>query len=126
MNGYCDVYVYESSNGGWTTHVAQSRRPLGAPMDGMDFLNACTPSTSDEGDNHPALAMFTEASKIHYDWLQQTPSNPIPHEDAGQCYNHDTPGECADNLERLAAAGFIVPLEAINALRIEQAEMDKK
>lgn len=119
MNGFCDVYVYSDVDGGWTTHVAAARQPAGAPADGFALLAA----TSTNPD-HPALQLWVEQHKALIDWCMQTGSVAIDHPEAGTNFRHPTPGECADNLERLAREGFIVPIFAIQELRKEQEKID--
>ena len=48
-----------------------------------------------------------------WDWLD------LPTPEGGHSYWHDTPGECADNLERLRGYGLNVPQYAIDSLRQE-------
>ena len=117
LNGYCDVYVYEDVNGGWTTHVASRRIPPGCPVNGMSLITAISLSG-------PTRDLLLEVQRIERDWRDAHPSAPIDLPEAGTSFNHDTPGECADNLERLRGLGFVVPLFAIQALREEQREMD--
>lgn len=59
-------------------------------------------------------------------WDAKNPLVEIDLPDAGTDYVHDSPGECADNLERLKSLGFMVPGYAIEALREEQAEADAR
>ena len=42
----------------------------------------------------------------------------------GESFNHDTPGECAENLISLRVCGYNVPQYAVEALFEEQVEMD--
>ena len=44
----------------------------------------------------------------------------LPHD--GETFEHDEPGECADNLVRLRDLGYMVPQGAIDALRAESAD----
>lgn len=118
--GYSDVYVYEDVHGGWTTHVAEMRRPPGAPLLAHEAMCAAI----DEGkSSHEAAITYQEAEKKRDAWDAENPLSKIQHDEAGACFNHATPGECADNLERLRDEGFTVPSYAIDALREEQAEM---
>lgn len=56
--------------------------------------------------------------------LESVPLESIDHPDAGESFIHDTPAECADNLERLRAEGFRVPQHVIDTLRAEAREME--
>lgn len=108
LNGYCDVYVYEDVNGGWTTHVAGARRPAGAPFHSPHILAAAHGQP-----DHPAIKLYRDMNALWDAWTDANPPQPIDHPEAGKSFNHDTPGECAENLKRLAREGFIVPIEAI-------------
>jgi hypothetical protein len=44
----------------------------------------------------------------------------LPHDE--KTFNDPSPTKCADRLEKLRAVGYIVPQEAINALRGEKRE----
>lgn len=109
-DGQCDVYVFEHYMGFWQTHVAANKRrpiePLPAPV-------PCDPER--------AVEWFARRKRVQ-EILDQSPREPIglPHD--GESFEHATPGECADNLERLKAMGYNVPQYAIDALREEQAE----
>lgn len=113
-NGYSDVYVYPSTGGGYVTHVAARRPPPGAPPDGMALLFG----SKQDG----VVEEFDRLAEIRRAWDAENPHVSIDHPEAGAGFVHDTPGECADNLERLRAEGFHVPQGAIDALRAEQKE----
>lgn len=55
--------------------------------------------------------------------LQELPFEDITLPHAGESFVDDSPGECADRLETLAALGYYVPQYAIDALRDEQAAL---
>lgn len=116
LNGYCDVYVYEDVHGGWTTHVAARRRPAGAVADEFGLIMA-----SGGDAEHPAMKLYMEQHRLAMEWAENNEPIALAHEEAGSSFNHGTPGECADNLERLRREGFIVPQWAIDDLRAEQA-----
>jgi hypothetical protein len=111
-NGYCDLYVYEDVHGGWTTHVATHRIPPGAPPDPIDLLFA--------GD----VGGYLKRNEERSEWIKGINTIKIDHPEAGTSFNHDTPGECAENLKRLRAEGFVVPECAINSLMEEEAERE--
>ena len=112
LNGYSDVYVYKDVSGGWTTHVAGRRRPPGAPDHGMVVFFG-------EGGS---IEKYMEAQAAWAVWAEKTPLTDIDHPEAGKTFNHDLPGECADNLERLRGEGFTVPDWAVKSLKDEHSE----
>lgn len=113
-NGYCEVYVYADTNGGWTTHVAAYRRPLGAPPSPYETFLA-------DGQNFD-MEKYKRMEKAWYEWAEKNPRFPINHPEAGHSFNHGTPKECAVNLGRLRSEGFEVPQYAIDALLEEEKE----
>lgn len=118
-NGYCDVYVYESVYGGWVTHVASLRRPPGRPVGYMEetYRQISAGGSTD----HEAAKKRGDEQRA---WDETHPLEPIGIDGFEESYCHDSPGECADNLEAMKAAGFMVPQYAIDALREEQDEME--
>lgn len=142
----CDVYVYESVSGGWTTHVAGRRRKTPLP----DSIKAMYPTdwkAADAVDRYmeasAADQAFTDSQPCdeHMVNYLQTDGTTRPRirrslkdseyldlstigPEAGESYSDDSPGQCADRLEALKAKGFNVPQYAIDALREEEAEMD--
>ncbi|NII53536.1 hypothetical protein [Luteibacter sp. SG786] len=106
----CDLYVYESVGGFWSTNVAGNRivykEPLPAPV----------PYTAErfrewlERDER-VFQMIDEADRIDID---------LPH--AGESFEDPTPGACADRLEYLKGLGYRFPDDVIEALREEQEE----
>jgi hypothetical protein len=143
----CDVYVYADVSGGWTTHVAGRRRKHRVP----DDIKAAFPA---HGEPH-WVERYMAAEDAVDAWEATLPHDDIPCNymekdgstrpgtyrslkdseyidlseigpEAGESYSHDTPGECADWLAVLLAKGFNVPQRAIDALREEQADMDKE
>lgn len=107
-----DVYVYADVSGGWTTHVAGSRR-----------LNLDTlPPDPYEGlwETGKLPADFNERSRAYYNALELLPFEDIDLPDAGKSFNHSTPQECAANLQRLKNAGFHVPDGVIETLENEK------
>ena len=121
MDGYSDVYVYANVHGGWTTHVAGRRIPEGAPPDAdsvmLKFMD------NHPGDTKGAADAYLAAQKCRREWDANHPHFAIDHPEAGVSFNHDSPGACADNLERLRGEGFTVPDWAIETLREEHLEM---
>ena len=116
LNGYSDAYVYEGECG-YVTHMASTRPPPGAPDHGIHLL------LESEGGS---VAIYQAAQARWREWKDAHPSLPINHAEAGKSFLHDSPGECADNLDRLAREGFVIPAYAIEALREEEAEIRKR
>lgn len=109
-----DVYVYEDCYGGWTTHVAGSKRIYTEPL----------PPVVEWGPREDQqLAYMRRFSEVG-DWPHELVPIGLPHD--GKTYNDDTPGECASRLVTLRAIGYKVPQYAIDALREESADMLKE
>jgi hypothetical protein len=106
----CDIYAYEADEG-FEIHVASRRRtpkePFPKPVSFID----------DEFDvwfarNEAVAAMVNAAA-----------AEPIGLRHDGERFRFVTPGEAADELERLRGVGYNVPQYAIDTLREEQAEL---
>jgi hypothetical protein len=109
----CDVYVWADVDDTWRTMVAGRRwifdklpEPVALPSPPTDI-------------DHPWFKRLDRLQDMrgdpaHGHWLD------LPTPEGGDSYRHATPGECADNLERLRGLGFNVPQEAIDALRREE------
>jgi hypothetical protein len=113
----CDVYVYESVGGGWTTHIANNRAvfdrsalPPPVPL-GAEY-------TKDE------LTAFAERYRQLVDAVGTADRVPIglPHD--GATFSDPTPGECAKRLVWLRDAGYQVPQYAIDDLLAEHEEAE--
>lgn len=109
----CDVYVWADVGGGWSTEVAGCRWIFNDLPDPVDLPHPFT-----DAQFHAWLERYRRVMEMHGDeshghWLH------LPAPEGGRSYRHATPGECADNLERLRGAGFNVPQDAIDALRGE-------
>jgi len=122
-NGYCDVYVYEDVNGGWTAHIAGRRRPPGRPPGMIEFMGmycmaggGTTPELTAEAQE--AIRLLVQAQKA---WDEANPHIPIAHDLAGESFNFATPLECADALRMWKVSGLMVPDYAIQEL-IEEGE----
>jgi hypothetical protein len=105
-----DVYVYADVQGGWTTHVAGRRRVPVKPV----------PAPPDNTYPDAVIEYWMECSRWVDDWTAWEWA-PVPAH-AGESFNDDTPGGCADRLEQLRAAGVNVPQYAIDRLREEAKE----
>ena len=106
-NWRSDVYVYEDTNGGWTTHIAGRRRT------GLDTLPP-DPLTLDMSDPE-----WLDKYKAHDKALEALPFEEINLPLVGKSFNDSDPGACADRLEMLRGLGYHVPQYAIDELREE-------
>lgn len=109
----CDVYVYADARGGWTTHVAGRRVVYKEPL---------PPVVPFPGEGESADAWFERYRKVNamHDEADLVDIG-LPYD--GDCFSDDTPSECADRLAMLHDLGYIVPQDAIDALRQEQDEL---
>lgn len=106
----CDVYVYESSDG-YETHVAGNRYVFAEP------LPAPVPFGSDDAE----IRAWVERGRTVSEVIERSTTQPIGLPNDGESYTDPTAGACADRLERLRDAGYVVPQFAIDALREEGA-----
>lgn len=114
----CDVYVYEDASGGWTTHVARRRWTYTTPL--PEPVSIPRHASPDEDWRvwavRDSVVTRMHGKPAHGYWTD------LPESVAGRTFSHDTPGECADNLEALRDAGLNVPQDAIDTLREEDNE----
>lgn len=121
QDGRCDLYVYAHVDGFWVTDVAGVRQSTGAPA----FAGAVFAEPAWKGRSTEEIdAEYRRRAALCDEWELANPLVPIDHPDAGQEFRDPTPGDCADRLERLGAAGFEFPRGVIEALREEQARID--
>jgi hypothetical protein len=113
-----DVYTYADTMGGWTTWVAGRRHVMDRdtlPPEGM----------LDTADEESRLRWISRYREV----MQRVSTAPMVDIDlpyAGERFNDDTPGECADRLEMLRGLGYHVPEDAIERLRDEDAHPEKR
>lgn len=111
----CDVYVYEDAAGGWTTHVARRRHVYNQPLpDAVPIPDSTGMSDQMQAfiDRHlTVMNMVSEAELVDIG---------LPH--AGETFNDDTPGECAERLMKLRDIGYWVPQYAIDELMAEHQD----
>lgn len=112
-NYRCDVYVFATENG-FETHVAANRIALPEGVIVPSFADLASGTISPED--------FQKADRAFRASLKLAPRTAVEHPEAGAWFTHATPGECADNLARLAAEGFHIPAGVIDTLRAEQTE----
>jgi hypothetical protein len=108
----CDVYVYEDCAGGFTTHVAGRRHVFKEPLPPVVPM--------DEKLKDEYFERYEKVNKM----LDEANLVDIELPYAGESFNDDTAGECADRLEELRDIGYIVPQYAIDALREEALESE--
>jgi hypothetical protein len=139
MNWMSDVYVYEDVSGGWTTHVARSRRVVPPVPDISVSLSSVVHRWSRAYWDrelreivYPSLWRKRVSnvwfdiisfwhSRVHMGSLALIPLHPIGLPFDGESFNDPTAEDCADRLEWLLEMGYRVPRSAIDALR-EDAE----
>lgn len=103
-NFQCDVYVYEDVKGGWTTHVAGSRRK---------YLYTLPPGLPDDAEPLAAFKRWKLVMNAQHDLI----GIDLPH--AGETFNDPTPWACAQRLKELKSIGFNVPDGVIQELEAE-------
>lgn len=106
-----DVYCYADIFGGYTTHVADNRL----------IKDQAYPPPVDFNRDHPEEWM--EWNQRLTSWLKSAKREPLGLAHDGESFNDPTPGEAADRLEMLRAAGYHVPQSAIDRLRAEALEL---
>lgn len=109
----CDLYVYESVGGFWSTNVASNRLVYKEP------LPPAIPFTADRltewHERHERVGeMVDEAVRVEID---------LPH--AGESFADASAGACADRLQYLKGLGYRFPDAVIVDLREEQREADR-
>lgn len=109
----CDVYVYHDVGGWWQTYVAGRRHVFDPPPPLPEDVDMAT----DEG-----LGLWMERHLEVGRRVRRAEVVDIDLPEAGESFRHFTPGESADNLERLRGLGYHVPQYAIDELRDEEAE----
>jgi hypothetical protein len=112
--------VYENASGYWTIHVAGRRHDWG------DI--ELPPWNVTDGESYIARhkvvqELWKERFGGHFDehehWIDLEAIAP---QFAGETYDTNSPGDCADKLEEIRAAGLNVPQYAIDALQEEARE----
>jgi hypothetical protein len=129
-NWMCDVYVYADVSGGYTTHIARSRRAVAPipdlPLDKVPSFGGKLSKEKREmvypSRLHKACASLAFRAwalwhrHVHMRSLDRIPLRPIGGPYDGKTFNDDTPGQCALRLSNLKAMGYAVPQSAIDAL----------
>jgi hypothetical protein len=102
----CDVYCY-CDGSGWRIYVAGRRHVPVEPL----------PDPAPEGDTDAWVERMVRVSQMIQDATLVDIGGPLD----GESYHEPTPGDAADRLEEIRAAGYIVPQYAIDELRAEAA-----
>lgn len=105
-----DVYCYESSDGGFVTHLAEYRYVGDIPK--LDW-GAMTDRDIDK---------FMASYKAQSAYMATAEREKIGLPLDGESFWDATPGECAQRLMSLRETGYRVPQSAIDALLEEVAE----
>ncbi len=110
-----DVYVWADIAGTWRTEVAGRRWIFTAPLPPPVTIPVGRDGWAEEwvARSNAVSALLDDLDSGH--WYD------LPEPEGGRSYEHDTPGECADNLARLAALGFHIPAGVIEDLRTEDS-----
>ncbi len=108
LNWMCDVYCYEDTAGGWTTHVAAGRRghePTPEPEIGTVLPEEWVTA------HQKTMAELAEIPMENIG---------LPHD--GETFNDSTLETFRDRLIMLRAAGYIVPDYVFDLITDELAE----
>lgn len=114
-----DFYVYANVSGKWTLHVAGSRY-LHTPPPVYVY-----PEEHKIVHESGGFGLTPEGSEAWRKWLEEC--NPLVDIDlpfAGERFDFDTPGECANKLEELAKIGYHLPEGPVERLRSDQEAID--
>jgi hypothetical protein len=111
MNHSCDIYLYADAGGGYTCHVAKSRRVSDVPCPELPQKFWERPV-----DEVSALLKAQQA------WVQTTTLEPIglPH-DGRSFYNYHR-DEMVEILKMLKEAGYRMPEDLIDVIASEEDE----
>jgi hypothetical protein len=113
MDFKCDLYIYADVSGGYTCHVASSRRVFPPDMEpyGLEWL---MDNLTD--DNAKEL---TDKFNAWMRRLSELPCVPIELDHAGETFNLPTGREMAQLVRELRALGYICPEGLEEALEEE-------
>jgi hypothetical protein len=107
MNGYCQVYLYEDVDGGYTMHVAASKPPPGAPEHGLEVILG------------KGFEEYQKQEALYNQWRNSVEMVPLTHEYAGQTYLLCEIEEVIELLETMREAGVVFPDHVLTTLREE-------
>lgn len=105
-----DLYCYEDTSGGWTTHVAGSRRIFPPDFPKVDALwNNPSMSALDATEREEAFNTLCEAHRNQLDMLELCVREAITLPYAGETFNDPTIEEFLERIKSLIALGYHVP-----------------
>lgn len=108
----CDLYIYEDVKGGFTTHVAGNR--VIYKVDLPEPIQLTKDNAAEWAERHRKIMALLDDP----DCIERVP---IDDENAGETFNDETAGECADRVESLIALGYRVPDYVVKDLRAVEA-----
>ncbi len=108
-NYRCDVYIYESSTGGFAVHVAANRYVSEDPIPELQD------DTLLSGDPERILAAF----RTQEDWLKKARTERIGLLCDGQSYHEPDAETCLSRVLHLKGLGYTIPDFVIEALQAE-------
>ena len=108
-NWRCDLYVYNSSSGGYTTHVAARRVVGDIPPEPLCTAEALA-----------SPAWFGEYRAV-MDFLATCERAPIGLAHDGASFTDSDAQSCLETLQMLRAAGYLFPDYVLQAIRDEAA-----
>lgn len=103
----CDVYVYESQAGVFTTHVAVRRYVFATPL------------PAEEPFDGKHIQAFVKRAALVGRMVDSATQVPIGLAEDGETFEDASAAECAERLEYLRGLGYRVPQYAIDMLRAE-------
>lgn len=124
MDFQCDLYVYHSTEDRWIIHVASQKRRIS-----LEGLPEVPPFPETDKTTREEMLAWAEAQTSRqqevYRRLEETEHTPIglPHD--GESFYFLSPGECADQCQKLIDMGYLAPDGLVSVLREEQAEIDE-
>jgi hypothetical protein len=107
MNGYCQVYLYEDVDGGYTMHVAARKTPPGAPEHGFEVIL------------EKGFEEYKKQEALYNQWRNSVEMVPLTHEYAGQTYLLCEIEEVIEMLKEMREAGVVFPDHVLTTLREE-------
>lgn len=101
----CDLYIYEDTSGGFTTHVAGRKHTGDIPT--VPTFGTVT------------MQEWTEANQKQSDWLVKADYKEIDLPYAGETFNDETLEDLLLRVENLISLGYRVPKYVIQTIKEE-------
>lgn len=114
----CDLYVYESCEGGWDIHVAGIRRVYHKPLPPRDPRSF--PVNGSRGRQRQWVRRLVRRNRAVDRWPRHTKRIGGPHD--GESFNEPTIQDAIARCEALRAAGYRFPDFVLTDLREEALE----